>query len=113
MMSLDCKVNLLNKNMFLNVLIPRFCILNRAKYKLVNLCIGFNPIDPNPAISAHVVYPQSGHIRPEKRPFFRNFQHFFQIRTINKVLTAYKVPIYQIKAHKPLFEMQQKLFSFD
>ena len=32
-----------------------------------------NPMDPNPAISACVVFPQSGHIRPEKRPFFRNF----------------------------------------
>ena len=29
-----------------------------------------NPIDPNPAISGHAVFPQSGHIRPEKRPFF-------------------------------------------
>ena len=35
-----------------------------------------NPIDPNPAISAHVVYPKSGHICLEKRLFFRNFQHF-------------------------------------
>ena len=38
------------------------------------LCI--IPIDPNPAISAHAVFPQSGHIRPEKRPFFQKFPHF-------------------------------------
>ena len=39
----------------------------------------FNPIDPNPAISAHVVFPQSGHIRPEKRPFFQKFPHFSKL----------------------------------
>ena len=39
----------------------------------------FNPMDPNPAISACVVFPQSGHIRPEKRPFSRNFPHFSKI----------------------------------
>ena len=38
-----------------------------------------NTIDPNPAISAHVVYPQSGHIRPEKRLFSQNFQHFSKL----------------------------------
>ena len=42
------------------------------------------PIDPNPAISAHVVYPQSGHIRPEKWPFFQNFQHFSKLETSKK-----------------------------
>ena len=44
----------------------------------------FNPIDPNPAISAHVVFPQSGHIRPEKRPFFQNFPHFSKIEPYKK-----------------------------
>ena len=39
----------------------------------------FNPIDPNPAISAHVVFPQSGHIRPEKRPFFQKKSYFSKI----------------------------------
>ena len=54
-----------------------FCI----GYLKVQYCIvhQLNPIDPNPAISAHVVFPQSGHIRPEKRPFFRNFPHFSKI----------------------------------
>ena len=36
----------------------------------------FNPIDPNPAISALAVFPQSGRICPEKRPFFQKFPHF-------------------------------------
>ena len=39
-----------------------------------------NPIDPNPAISARAVFPQSGRIRPEKRPFFQNFPHFSKIQ---------------------------------
>ena len=37
----------------------------------------FVPMDPNPAISAHAVFPQSGHIRPEKRPFFQKKIHIF------------------------------------
>ena len=44
----------------------------------------FNPIDPNPAISAHAVFPQSGHIRPEKRPFFKNIPHFSKIKPCKK-----------------------------
>ena len=43
-----------------------------------------NPIDPNPAISARVVFPQSGHIRPEKRPFFQNCPHFSKIEPYKK-----------------------------
>ena len=39
-------------------------------------------MDPNPAKSAHVVYPQSGHIRPEKRPFFQKFPHFSKLESI-------------------------------
>ena len=38
----------------------------------------FNPIDPNPAISAHAVFRQFGHIRPEKRQIFPYFSTFFQ-----------------------------------
>ena len=37
------------------------------------------PIDPNPAISAHAVFPQPGHICPEKRPFFQKFPHFSKL----------------------------------
>ena len=63
-----------------------------------------NPIYPNPAISAHAVFPQSGYIHPEKRPFFQKLPHFFQNRAIQKVSTA---PIYQINQYI------QFLFSFD
>ena len=72
----------------------------------------FNPLDPNPAISAHAVFPQSGHIRPEKRPFFHNFPYFFQFRTSNKILTAHRGPTYQIKASKIPCKTQKKLFCF-
>ena len=43
-----------------------------------------NPLDPNPAISAHAVFPQSGHIRPEKRPFFQDFPHFSKLEPAKK-----------------------------
>ena len=43
-----------------------------------------NPTDPNPAISARVVFPQSGHIRPEKQPFFQKFPHFSKIEPYKK-----------------------------
>ena len=71
------------------------------------------PLDPNPAISAHAVFPQSGHIRPEKRPFFKENSTFFQIRTGKIVLTAHRGPIYQIKASKIPCKTQRKLFRFD
>ena len=29
----------------------------------------FNPLDPNPAVAARAVFPQSGRSRPEKQPF--------------------------------------------
>ena len=74
---------------------------HQACRKMERLAQKLHPIDPNLAISAHVVYPQSAHIRLEK------FSTFFQIRTIKKVLTTDKVPIYQTKAHKLLF-MQKK-----
>ena len=38
-----------------------------------------NPLDPNPSISARVVFPQSGHIRPEKRPFFKKNPDFSKL----------------------------------
>ena len=41
-------------------------------------------MDPNPAISARVVFPQSGHIRPEKHPFFQSFPHFSKIKPYKK-----------------------------
>ena len=34
------------------------------------------PTDPNPAIDAHAVFPQSGRSRPEKWLFFHIFPHF-------------------------------------
>ena len=36
-------------------------------------------MDPNPAIFAHAVFPQISHIRPEKRPFFKNCPHFSKL----------------------------------
>ena len=44
-----------------------------------NRCLLLNPFDPNPAKSARVVFPQSGHIRPGKQQFFQNLPHFFKI----------------------------------
>ena len=65
------------------------------------------PIDPNPAISAHVVFPQSGHIRPKKTAVFPKKSTFFQIRTYQNLVTAYGGPIYQIKAGEMLYSTQK------
>ena len=62
-----------------------------------------NPIDPNPAISAHAVFPQSS----------RFSKRFFQIRTTQNVRTAHRGAIYQIKAYEKPFWMQRESFSFD
>ena len=72
-----------------------------------------NPIDPNPAIAARVVFPQSGHSRLEKTAVFPYFSTFSQKTTLKNVLTAYRVPIYQIKAQDMLLKIQKKLFRFD
>ena len=70
------------------------------------------PIDTNPAIAAHAVFPQSGRSRPEKRPFFHIFPHYFsQYTTLQKEFTAYRCPIYHIEANEIPFQM--KLFLFD
>ena len=44
---------------------------------------------------------------------FPYFSTCFQRSTPQKVLTAYRVPIYQIKAHEILFRVQKKLICFD
>ena len=51
--------------------------------------------------------------RPEKQPFFHIFYTFFQNRTIQKVVTAYRGLIYQIKANEIPSQMQKKSFRFD
>ena len=64
-----------------------------------------NPIDPNPAISARVVFPQSGRSRPEKRPFFHIFPHFSKRVHTKK----YRSPVYQIKGLEMPCQTQKKL----
>ena len=61
-------------------------------------CPSFNPI------------VESSHSRPEKQQLFPYFPHFIQNRTLQKVFTAYRSPIYQIKADKMNFQVQKKLF---
>ena len=58
------------------------------------------PIDRNPAISAHVVFPQSGHIRPEKRPFFQKFPHFSKREHTKKYQPAIGVQYIKLKLLK-------------
>ena len=68
-------------------------ILNEHKMSHSNQ-IKVNPIDPNPAIAAHVVFPQSGRSRPEKRPFFHIFPHFSKIEPPKKYQPLIGIPIY-------------------
>ena len=58
------------------------------------------PTDPNPAISAHVVFPQSGHIRTEKRPFFQDFPHFSKFGPTKTQLPPIRVQYIKLKAMK-------------
>ena len=44
-----------------------------------NAAFEINPLDPNPAVAARAVFPQSGRRRPEKRLFFHIFPHFSEI----------------------------------
>ena len=49
-----------------------------------------NPIDPNPAISGHAVFPQSGHIRPEKTAVFSENFHIFPKYNLSKSMNRLK-----------------------
>ena len=60
-----------------------------------------NPIDPNPAVAARVVFPQSGRSRPEKRPFFFHiFPHFSKIEPPKKYLPLIGVSYIKLKLMK-------------
>ena len=45
--------------------------------KMAEMLFVFNPIDPDPAIEAHVVFSQSGHSRTGKKVVFPYFCTFF------------------------------------
>ena len=70
----------------------------------------FNPIDPKPAIAAHAVFPQSGHSRPEKRPFFHIFPHFSKIEPSKKYLPHIGVQYIELKLMKCPFEFKRNNF---
>ena len=63
----------------------------------------FNPIDPNPAVAALAVFPQSGRSRPEKRLFFHIFPHFSKIEPSKKYLPHIGVQYIKLKVLKCWF----------
>ena len=77
-------------------------VLNFEKRVLfVKVRVSLNPIDPHPAISAR------------KNGDISKISTFFQNGTLQKVLTAERAPIYQIKPHEKLYRMQKIVFGFD
>ena len=58
-----------------NLYLLMFNILFIFLQNIRDTCI-INPIDPNPAISAHAVFPQFGHIRPKNGRFSKNVHIF-------------------------------------
>ena len=70
----------------------------------------FNPIDPNPAISAHAVFPQSGHIRPEKRPFFQKFPYFSRIEPYKKYEPVTGVQYIKLKPMRSSIKYKRNYF---
>ena len=69
-----------------------------------------NPIDPNPAIAARAVFPQSGHSRPEKRPFFHIFPYFSKIEPSKKYLPHKGVQYIKLKTMKFPFKYKRNYF---
>ena len=65
------------------------------------------PIDPNPAIAARVVYPQSGHSRPEKWPFFHIFPHFPKIEPLKTYFPHIGVQYIKLKLMKYPFMLKR------
>ena len=70
----------------------------------------FNPIDPNPAVAARAVFPQSGRSRPEKRPFFHIFPHFSKIEPSKKYLPHIGVQYIKLKVLKCWFRCKRNHF---
>ena len=88
-------------------------VLTFSSHKVNFPYVQFNPINPNQAVSARAVFPQSGHIRPENSIFSSKFSKFFQIRIHLKVRTAHRRPIHQLKTHEKPYQRQKKYFSSD
>ena len=70
------------------------------------------PIDPNPAITANAVFPQSGHSRPEKRPFFHIFPHFSKIELFKRYLPHIGVQYIKLKLMKFSCKCKRNHFVF-
>ena len=66
-----------------------------------------NPIDPNPAVAARAVLPQSGRSRPEKRQFFHIFPHFSKIEPFKKYLPHTGVQYIKLKLMKCPFQYKR------
>ena len=71
----------------------------------------YNPIDPNPAVGVHVIFPRD--ISPTSRIDWKKTDHFsiffyiFPNRTHKKMFIAYTYPMYQIKTDEMLYPSQQ------
>ena len=70
----------------------------------------FIPLDPNPAVAARTVFPQSGRSRPEKRPFFHIFPHFSKVEQSKKDLPHIGVQYIKLKPVK--FHIECKINCF-
>ena len=71
-----------------------------------------NHIDLNPTIVAYAVFSQSGCIATRENAVFPYLATIFQKRTLKKLITAFMVPIYRIKAHNMFFFNAKELISF-
>ena len=62
------------------VIMVSVCDLEVVSVEPINIVVSeydLNPIDPNPALFAHVVFPKSGLIRPWKNGNFSQNFHIF------------------------------------
>ena len=76
----------------------------------MTFCGPFSPLDPNPAVAARAVLPQSGRSRPEKRPFFHIFPHFSKIEHPKKYLPHIGVQYIELKPMKFHIEYKRNHF---
>ena len=91
-----------------------FVLSSIVVYFLMTACCGIliywwyiNPIDPNPAVAAHAVFPQSGRSRPEKQPFFHIFPKFSQIEPSKKYLPHIEIQYIKLKLMKCWFRCKR------
>ena len=101
----------LEMNLIITIFLPSCNSIDCYSCGYRGYLLWLNPLDPNPAVAARAVFPQSGRSRLEKRPFFHIFPHFSKIEQSKKYLPHIGVQYIELKPMKFHFECKRNHFN--